>query len=228
MAILSTSELKTSREAIDAGVSTAPDADVESAILVAEARLNKALGYKVATDTTELTILSSAGYLLTLPERARSVSVVTDAFPGREAGTVETVTYSIRNKGFQLHRSYPWFAGNSVVVTGEFGFEETDDEYILARQFVLSLAVRMLAGTSADGMPTPAGAFLRGYSTEGASFDFFTPTSDSSGYQDLDLLLDQIGRHPVGKKKDGIYTITLARETRDLGPEAVWLGLERP
>lgn len=229
MAILSASELKTSREAIDAGVSTASDPDVERAISVAEARMNRALGYKVKNDATSIVVTSPDTDLLSLPERTRSITEITELFPGSAAVVVDATRYGLRNDGFSLYRDYPWFQGNEITVTGAFGYTESDDQYVLAREFVLLAAVRALAGTTSDdGVPTPAGGILTGYTTEGVSFNFYTPTGDTTGYEDLDRLLEQIGKHPYKKASGSLYTISMSRGGRDLGTEAIWLGLETP
>ena len=213
MAILSAAELKASREAIEAGVSTVSDPAAESAIAFAEAVMNRALGYKVANSATTLTLGSSEGNRLVLSERVRTISNITDAYPGGTPATVSD-TYEIRSDGFAVWRQVGWRDDNTVVITGTFGFATTDDEYILAKQFVLIYAVRYLQKTSTtNSMPTPAGAVLTGFSSEQATFQFFTPTGDTTGYQDLDILLDQIGRHP--NKRSGLYTISLSRGGRD-------------
>ena len=212
MAILSASELKQSREAEEAGVDSVSDTVATSAISVAESTLNRLLGYKVANADTTLTLVSGEGDSLSLPQRVRTISGITDAYPGSSAASV-TDTYEIRSQGFNLWRFSGWRQDNTVVITGTFGYATTDDQYVLAKQFVLLLAVRNLSGSDPNGnLPFggPAGGYLTGYDAEGASFSFFTPNQDgsSTGYPDLDRMLDQIGRHP-GKGK-GLYTISLS------------------
>lgn len=210
MAILSAAELVASREAIEAGVDNVGASVAGAAIQVAESTLNRLLGYKVANADTTLTLVSGEGSSLSLPQRVRSISGITDAYPGNDPGDV-TDTYEIRGSGFDLWRHVGWRQDNTVVITGAFGYATTDDQYVLAKQFVLLLAVRNLAGSDPHGdlpLGGPAGGFLTGYSAEGADFSFFTPNqSDSStGYPDLDRMLDQIGRHP--RKDNGLYTIS--------------------
>lgn len=212
MAIISASELKASREAIEAKVNAVSDADADRAIALAEALMNRVLGYKVANAATSVAVTSAAGDLLSVPERIRTVSAVTDAYPGGSPATVDAARYGLRNRGFALYRDYGWIQGNAVVVTGTFGYATTDDEYVLAKQFVLMYAVRHLQKTaSGSKLPSLAGAYLRSYSSENAAFDFFTPRGELSGYQDLDDLLLQIGRHP--SKTSGLYTVGLTTPT---------------
>lgn len=227
MAILSATELTASREAIEAGVADVDEEVAESAIALSEARMNVALGYRVANDETSITIVSSsAGGLLTVPERIRSLSAVTDTFPG--SAPIAVSNYAIRNNGFTLYRAGFWRPDNSITLTGAFGYAEDDDKYILAKQFVLLLAVRYLASTAAavGGAPNVPGALLTGFSSQSAQFTFFTPSGDTTGYQDLDQLLAQIGKHP--SKSKGLWTLPVGPAEHDLGPEAVWLGLETP
>jgi hypothetical protein len=214
MAILTAAELKASREAIEAGVDDVSDPAAVSAIALAEATMNKALGYKVANSATSLTLGSSSADYLSLPERVRTISGITDSTYGGNAQTVSDY-YEIRGDGFSVWRRGRWLDNGTVVITGTFGFASTDDEYILAKQFVLLYAVRYLQRTSTDDeFPTPSGALLTGFASEQANFTFFTPTGDTTGYQDLDILLEQIGRHP--NKKPGLYTVSITRGEREL------------
>lgn len=226
MAILTAAELKASREAEEAGVATVSDSVATSAIGVAESTLNRLLGYKVANADVSVTLVSGEGDVLSLPQRVQTISGITDAYPGGSASAV-TDTYEIRSSGFSLWRYYGWRRDNTVVITGTFGYATTDDQYVLAKQFVLLLATRNLAGTESSDLPTPAGAYLTGYSSEGADFTFFTPNqSDSStGYPDLDKMLDQIGRHP--RKSQGLYTISVGGGLhRDADPELIFRGID--
>lgn len=224
MSILSATELKASPEAIEAGVDTVADSVAESAIEVAEATLNRLLGYKVANAATTLTLVSGEGTSLSLPQRVRTISSITDAYPGGAASSV-TDTYEIRSSGFSLWRYYGWHRDNTVVITGTFGYATTDDEYILAKRFVLLLAVRNLAGAQGSNLPTPAGAYLTSYSSEDANFQFFTPSDTATGYQDLDALLDQIGKHP--RKGSGLYTVSLGGGLHSSGdPELIFQGID--
>lgn len=225
MAIITPEQLLESREADEAGVSAASPNEVKKAIRIAEAVLNKSLGYRVANDEESITVTSRGGTTLHLPERVRSVSEITQSFRG---GTATDVLdpYEIQGKGFSVFRASGWRDGYTIEIAGEFGFEPYedidsvvvgDDEYILAQQFVTLLAVRILQKSGGGNMPSPGGAYLTGYQSENASFTFFTPTGDSTGYQDLDVLLDQIGRHP--NKTHGLYTVSIEREP--LAPESL-------
>ena len=224
MAILSASELLDTREAEEAGVASIAAADAERAIAVAEATLNKALGYKVANDATTLTLGASESETLLLPQRVQTIASITDADVGGSPATV-TDDYEIRQTGFSVWRRSGWRNNSTVVITGTFGYATTDDEYILAQQFVILAAVRYLQRTStSNAMPTPSGGFLTGFSSEGADFTFFTPTGDTTGYHDLDVLIEQIGRHP--NRKSGLYTISTTRGTRDLTFDDIVAGRE--
>lgn len=226
MAILSATELKTSREAIEAGVSAVSDGVADSAIALAEAVMNKALGYKVANGATTLTVGAAEGERLVLSERVRSISAITDAIAGGTQAPV-TDTYEIRGGGFAVWRRARWRGDSTVVITGAFGFASTDDEYIIAKQFVLLYAVRYLQRTSTtNAMPTPPGAHLTGFASEKAQFTFFTPDGSLTGYQDLDIMLQQIGVHP--NRQGGLYTITISRGDSGFSVEDVFAGREVP
>lgn len=227
MAIISAEELLASREAIAAGVSDADPASAETAIAVAQAAMNRALGYKPENDATALTVLSGEGSSFILSERVRSITSVTEATQGGSPSTVSD-HYEIRGDGFSLFRTGGWRENYSIVIYGAFGFAATDDRYILAKQFVTIAAVRYLEKTkSSNPMPTPAGAVLTGWASEKAQFSYFTPTpgEGSTGYQDLDTLLDQIGRHP--NKKPGLFTIGLTSGRRDITFDDIVAGRER-
>lgn len=223
MAILTPTELLTSREAIEAGVDDVSSDDALRAIRVAEAVMNKALGYRVANDAESITVTTSDTDRLLLPERVRSISAITDSFRGSDPVDLDD-NWEVRGKGFVLYRSLGWRAEHTIEIEGEFGFEPVedvtsvtvgDDEYLLGQRFVLLLAVRMLQSTETDGnLPAPAGAYLTSYQSEGAAFSFFTPDGDTTGYADLDKLLDAIGRHP-SKGSKSLYTIGLVREPLD-------------
>lgn len=224
MAILSAAELKASREAVEAGVSTVSDAAADSAIALAEATMNKALGYRVANSATTLTLGAAEGERLALNERVRTISGITEALSGGSAAAISD-TYEIRSDGFALWRYSRWRNDSTIVITGTFGFASTEDEYIIAKQFVLLYAVRYLQRTSTtNAMPTPPGAHLTGFQSEQASFTFFTPDGSITGYQDLDIMLEQIGYHP--NKKRGLFTITLTSGMRDLTFADILAGRE--
>lgn len=212
MAILTASELKTSAEARRARVDSISDAEAVSAIADAEALLNLSLGYKVANAATSISFVSTGVNPQILPERVRTITSVTDAYP--DASPSAVTDYSVRGEGFKLFRtSYTWRADNTVVVNGTFGYATTDDKYRIAKRFVLLAAVRQLQHVIQGGLPAPAGALLTGMSSENASFTFFTPNGETTGYGDLDNMLDQIGRHP-GRRSDGLYTISLQSPER--------------
>lgn len=76
----------------------------------------------------------------------------------------------------------------------EATYETTSDRYKLAQKFVRLAAVRVLSNSpGGTDHPTPAGAMLTGFQSESASFSFFTPSGDLTGYDDLDRLAQRIG-----------------------------------
>lgn len=229
MAILSASELTSSREALEAGVDGVSEPHTESAIAVAEALLNRTLGYRVANDATSIVVNSGDNERLSIPERIRTISSITDAPFGGSAGSVESTLYQLRADGFSVFRTGGWYANHVVTITGTFGFGATEDEYILAKQFVTIAAVRYLSNTSTDSAyPTPsAGALLTGIQSEEVTFTFFTPQEaeeGSTGWRDLDILADAIGRHP-NKKPAGLYTISTTRGGSDITPDQIFAGV---
>ena len=218
--IITADELQASPEAVEAGVDGLEDPVVATAIRVAEAVMNKALGFRVANDAESISVVGRDGDRLWLPERVRTVDSVTDSYLGTTTTLDED--YEIRESGFALYRRGGWQAHHTYEITGEFGYEPYediesvwvgDDQYLLGQRFVLLYAVRMLASTGSSEMPAPPGAVLTGDQSEGAAFQFYTPTGDSTGYQDLDNLLNLIGKHP--NRSQSLYTISVQREPID-------------
>lgn len=193
MALLTAAELKASREAIQAKVNTVSDADANAAIADAEVTLYSALGYDIESSATELTVHSAGGGALVLPQRIRSLSAIED----EDGNVLESTGY--RGAGFVVTRYYGWTNATDYTVTGTFGYTSSDSQWKLAKRAVKLLAVRYLQSTATGGLPSGApGAFLTGYSSESASFTFFTPSGeeDGTGFADVDRIVKQIGRHP--------------------------------
>lgn len=189
MALLTAAELKASREAIEAGVDTVSDADATAAITEATAELYSLLRFKIEDTATSYTFRGPRKHVLYLPAKARSISSIT------EDGTATLAAdYHTANDGWLLVRESGTWSAEAVVVTGTFGFTSSDDEWILAKKAVRILAVNDLVTTSADGnLPAgTAGALLTAYSSEQASFQFFTPSSELSGNPKVDRLLEMI------------------------------------
>ncbi len=215
--LVTATQLRESREAADAGVEGVADGPAEAAIRRAEARLNLGLGYKVSDGDLTTSFVSKAGPTITVPgKRVLTLTSVTDAYPGSAASPVDD--HELR-RSFYLFRRSGWRSDNTVTLVGTFGLDPDSDEYELAREFVLKLAVRDLATTKVGGgIPEVPGAFIRAISSEGTTVDFFTPTGATSGYGDLDALLDLIGRHPgISKTEGGLYTISTG--ITDIGAE---------
>lgn len=198
MALLTAAELKSSREAVDAGVDSVTDADATLAISEAESVLYSVLGYKVQTSDTSVTVRGNDDGTLWLPLRGRTVSAVTV-----DSAAIDSDSYRFRVGGFVLEGSR-WARNADIVVTGTFGYASTDRQYILAKRAVKLLATRILSGTSdSDDFPSNPNAYLTSYNSEGASFTFFTPEQgeEGTGYQDVDLIVAQIGKHPLKNKR---------------------------
>lgn len=206
MALLTATELKASREAAEAGVSTVSDADATLAISEAEAILysDEVLGYRVQVTETSFTIRGAGGSVLRLPQIARTVTAVT-----QDGVETSSDVYWLTGNGWAL-RSYGTWAGEAIVVTGTFGIATSDNRYILAKKAVRLLASRLLQETkTGSGLPSgTAGSYLTGYSSENASFTFFTPGGTGTGYTDIDRLVDLIGRNPF-KKRNVLKTVQL-------------------
>lgn len=196
MALLTATELKTSREAIKAGVNGVSDAEATTAIAEATSELYAVLGYKIEDTATSITLRGDGDWLLYSPSRIRTVSSISE-----DGTALGTTLYQTRVRGFVLYNeAYPWTA-ETIVVTGTFGYVSTDSQWELAKRAVKLLAVRYLQGTkTGTGLPTGApGAYLTGYQSENASFTFFTPQGDEkgTGYADIDRFVRLIGRHPL-------------------------------
>lgn len=205
MALVSAAELRASREAIQANVQNVSDDAAELAVLEAEAALysDAVLGYRIEVEDASITVQGSGTGYLTLPERIRSITTLV------ENGTTITSTgYEVVSNGFRIERIGGYLIANAdypsperwgsrdidIVITGEFGYEATDAEWILAKKWVRIAAVDYLKQTrSTSGLPSN----LTDYSAEGASFSF---SADASGRSDLARLIEQIGRHPYKRK----------------------------
>lgn len=219
MALLTATELKASREAVKAGVSTVSDPEVETAITEAEAVVYRALGYKVEVPDGAFTFEGSGEAEVVLPQRARSITAVTD-----RSASLDASAWSLRGDGWLLKRvAGSWSSLGEIEVTGTWGFEAGHERRVIATKAVRLLAVYALQATKAGSGAAPIGAYLTGFSTESAQFTYFTPRGDRTGLRDVDDLLALIP-HPF--KGSSLFTVATARSIADLGPEAVWLGLE--
>lgn len=217
MALLTAADLKASREAIEAGVTTVSDADANAAISEATAELYALLGYKIEDTATSYSFRGTGKATFYLPQRARSVSAII------EDGTTATATeYHLANSGWLLKRESGVWGAEAVVVTGTFGFTSSDDEWILAKKAVRLLAVRYLQATSTTAdLPSGApGAYLTGYSSQNATFQFFTPEPGLSGYADVDRLVEMIQQssgYPYSSKKV-LISVPMTGSTGDNRP----------
>lgn len=195
MALVDPEELKVSREAREAGVDSVGDDDATQAIEDAELALYAALGYRVEESSVALTLRGTGEDVLVLPQHAQSVSAVTsdgvevssDAYDARSGWTIDGRLWT----------------GKEIVIAGTFGYPEESDTYKRAKRAVIKLAVRYLQSSKvAPGAPNSSGAYVTSYTSQQASFTYFTPSGDLTGYQDIDRLIEQIGRHPFkGNKK---------------------------
>lgn len=201
MALLTAVELKASREAIEAGVSDVSDLDATAAIAEATAELYALLGFKIEAAETTLTFRGTGHPSFYLPQRARSVSAITE-----DAIAATATEYHLSDSGWVLKREVGSWSAEAIIVTGTFGFTSSDDEWVMAKKAVRILAVRYLASSSStNNLPTgAAGALLTGFSSENASFSFFTPSSEETGYPDVDRLVSLIREasgYPFQSKK---------------------------
>jgi hypothetical protein len=189
VALLTAAELQTSREAQEAGLGNVSDADATTAITEATAELYSHLGFKVETTQTTLTFRGVDKRNVFLAQRARTVSSITE-----DGNTTTPGDYHLSNSGWILVRESGRWTAEAIIVTGTFGFASTDDEYVMAKKAVKILAVRYLSSTSsANGLPAgAAGALLTGFSSEQASFQFFTPAAEMTGHPDVDRLIGLI------------------------------------
>lgn len=214
MALLTAAELKSSREAIEAGVDSVTDTVATAAITEATAELYSLLGFKIEDATTSFTFRGTGHTTLYLPQRSRTVSAIT------EDGTTATATeYHLSDSGWLLKRETGSWSAEAIVVTGTFGFTASDDEWIMAKKAVRILAVMYLASSSADLPIGARGAFLTGFSSESASYQMFTPDSDS-GHPDVDRLVTRIreaSAFPLASKKT-LHSIPLQGAYGDVRP----------
>lgn len=196
MALLTAAELKASREALKAGVDAVSDGEAEQAIQEAEDIAYQALGYAVENTGTTITGIGDGSATMYLPARARSLtSVAVDDTELDGSG------YAIQAGGFTLQRiAGLWTYDTDYILTGTFGYTDEDRVWRIATMAVKRLAVLRLQVTKATGgMPSPMGAFLTGFSSEQASFTYYTPSSDTTGDAEADRLLKLI-RHPFKGK----------------------------
>lgn len=189
--------MKASREAVKAGVNTVSDSDATTAIQEAEDIAYQALGYSVQTSVTTVTGIGDGGATMYLPERVKTLTSV-------EVDDVEVAStgYQTQAGGFTLQRiSGLWTYDTDYVLTGTFGYASGDRVWRIATMAVKRLAVLRLQMTkSANGMPSPMGAYLTGFSSEQASFTYFTPAGDgTTGDAEADRLLRLI-KHPFKGK----------------------------
>lgn len=193
MPLITATELKASREAVKAGVTTVTDAHANEAIAEAEALIYQSLGYRVEVTETTFTLEGRGDVSVVLPQRARTVTSVS------EAGVAITPSsqWALGADGWVLRRPASWWLnGAPLVVTGTFGFEVGHRVRTIATSAVKKLAVHLLKSTEMSGIPSlPAGARLTGFSSEQAQFTMYY---DPSG--PVDELLDTI-RHPFRSEK---------------------------
>lgn len=195
-AILSATELKNSREAIDAGINGVTDGVADEAIADAEAFLNRVLGYKVNNSDTTLTLRGAGNEYLFPNAPIRTIGGITE-----NGSAIVSTSYILESGGFVLRRldGAGWLTDKDVVITGTFGYANTDDRYRLAKRAVLLMAVRQLQGSSStDELPdAPPGAVLSSVASEGASF-FFRPVEPGTvtPYADVDRLVKQLRLDP--------------------------------
>lgn len=196
MALLTAAQLIASREALKAGVNDVSTADATSAIQEAEDIAYQALGYSVSTAVTTVTAIGDGSATLYLPERVKTLTSV-------DVDDVDLAvsSYSTQAGGFTLQRiAGLWTYDTDFVLTGTFGYASGDRVWRIATMAVKRLAVLRLQVTkSTGGIPSPMGAYLTGFSSEQASFTYFTPTGETTGDAEADRLLKLI-RHPFKGK----------------------------
>lgn len=195
MAILSVEEFQESREAQQAGVANEAEEHITEAIANAEANLNLLLGYKVADEATSVTFNTSARLTTSMVPRKRVRSVSAITADGTSIGITD-LTFD----DFTLSNVYP-FEG-AVVVTGTFGFATTDDEYKIAKTWVLKAAVDELKQTKTSGAAIPYNA--ESITAEGVSLRF-GPTRRP----DMADLLKLLPKHPNARGSEGLFTISV-------------------
>lgn len=229
MSLVTVEDFLESREARESNLTEENEEDVQRALDEAEATLELELGYKVADDTTSVTIYGRGDDFIYPSHRIREITSLTYG-----GGTLGTSDYYVGDSGFSLWRGLrgstrPWYADQPVVITGTFGYDpgyvpdasddleeerDPDPQYRLAQKYVRMLTARMLDSSSEDGN-IPANVST--YTAEGASFQF---TDDS----DLKKLLDRIGTHP--SKKVSLFTISTTRGDME-DTDAIWEQLQR-
>lgn len=191
MALLTAAQLKASREALKAGVNGVSDGDATAAIQEAEDIAYQALGYSVSTAATSVTAIGDGSATLYLPERVKTLTSV-----DVDDVDLDASSYSTQAGGFTLQRiAGLWTYDTDFILTGTFGYASGDRVWRIATMAVKRLAVLRLQTTKTSGMLAPMGAMLTGYSSEQASFTYFTPTGDTTGDAETDRLLKLI-RHP--------------------------------
>lgn len=106
-----------------------------------------------------------------------------------------------------------------------FDFVSTDQDYIFARQATLLLAVRSLATAGLEGVAAPPGGYLTGVQSEGTAFTFFTPTDSSTGYTDVDRLINLIAKGPLAGTS-GLVSVQLEGPAySEIDPDISWSDL---
>ena len=214
MAILTAAELKASREAEQAEVDGVSDADATEAIANAEANLNLLLGYKVVDSATTATFnTSTRGTSIAIPnKRIRSVSAIT-----ADGGDVGITDLTFDN--FTLSNVYPFYG--SVVVTGTFGFATTDDEYKIAKNWVLKAAVDELQQTLPDRGNVPQ------RDAEGVDSVPLSTRFSPQRRPDLADLLQLLPKHPNARGSEGLFTISTAGSLSMISDvDRAFMGLE--
>lgn len=198
MALISAASLKASREAIEAGVNTVVDADVDAAIADAEEIIYSVINYRIEDSAVSLTLRGRGLTRIFPTSRIRSVSAITD-----DGSTVDSTTYFTEAGGFVLRRTSGWSDDKNIVITGTFGYTSSDPQWKLAKRAVKLLAVHLLEATKPNSVPGMGSAGeLESYTTEGAGFTFFHPRQEGAqpvsftGYADVDRLLERL-RIPV-------------------------------
>lgn len=189
MALLTADELLASREAREAGIDDTETEAAEEAIAEATSTFNLALGFKIDDPATTVTMRGSGLRTVNLPNRARAITALTS-----DGDAVETTYFRVTGDGWVLTSEFSFARDSVLVATGTFGFDDEDDEFILAKKAVKLLAIRYLQTTSTDSnLPTaPAGAYLTNMSSQDVSFSFFTPSGDLTGYEDTDRIVRQL------------------------------------
>jgi hypothetical protein len=129
-------------------------------------------------------------------------------------GTAFAGSYYQVSKGWALFAQYTFWPAD-YVITGTFGFTSTEREHVLAKRAVRLLAARWLANTSvSDNVPTSlGGSMITGFTSGNTSFSLYTPTGDQTGYQDVDALLERIGRRPI-RRRGFVHSVPMVGVSR--------------